>query len=202
MRLERHQIWLKKLSVVSCGAKPTFNQDHMRIIALLCFAAFTYTANAQDEVNQAFIEDYLAKWENAEKYTVDVAEAMPAEFYDFKPTEGQRAFHEQLTHMCGNMIWLSTSNLGGKGLATAEEETPPTGKEEVIALLKETFGYVRETISGFDPETIDEEVDFFAGPMSRRRVLLLMTDHLAHHRGQLVVYLRLQGIEPPRYRGW
>ena len=174
----------------------------MRIILLLCAICIASNATAQDEVSEAFISDYLVKWENAKKYTMEIAEAMPSESYDFKPTEGQRAFHEQLTHMCGNMIWLSTSNLGGKGLASAEAENPPTEKEEVLALLEETFEYVRETLTNFETSSIDEEIEFFAGPMSRRRVVLLMIDHLAHHRGQLVVYLRLQGVDPPRYQGW
>ena len=49
---------------------------------------------------------------------------------------------------------------------------------------------------------LDEEVQFFAGPMSKRQILVLMNDHLTHHRGQMIVYVRLKGVKPPAYKGW
>jgi uncharacterized damage-inducible protein DinB len=49
---------------------------------------------------------------------------------------------------------------------------------------------------------LNEQVDFISGKMTRRRVLLLLTDHVTHHRGQLVVYLRMKNVEPPKYVGW
>jgi uncharacterized damage-inducible protein DinB len=49
---------------------------------------------------------------------------------------------------------------------------------------------------------MDEKVKFFAGPITRRQILILMHDHQTHHLGQLIVYLRLKGIKPPDYIGW
>jgi uncharacterized damage-inducible protein DinB len=40
------------------------------------------------------------------------------------------------------------------------------------------------------------------GSSTKNRILNLMDNHLAHHRGQMIVYLRLKGIEPPSYVGW
>ena len=154
------------------------------------------------ENQDPFIKDFLTKWQNAHEYTMEFAEAMPADLYSFKPTKDQRAFNEQLTHMCGNMIWLSTAFLDGEGLASADEEHAPSEKDEVIDLLNETFEYVARTVGNFDMTKIDDKVDFFAGPMTKRRVFFLIADHLTHHRGQLAVYLRLNDITPPRYRGW
>ena len=171
------------------------------ILTLVSLLACTLII-AQDDIQDPFIADVLTKWEGAKEYTLALADAMPAEKYTFKPTDEQRAFHEQITHIIGNMIWLSTSYLGGEGLASADTENPPKEKDEIMALLEESFDYAHETIKGFDYSRIDEEVDFFAGPMSHRKILFLIMDHLTHHRGQLVVYLRLNDIEPPKYRGW
>ncbi|MGX5688737.1 DinB family protein [Arcticibacter tournemirensis] len=41
-------------------------------------------------------------------------------------------------------------------------------------------------------DQLDEQVKFFAGPMTRRQILILMHDHKTHHLGQLIVYLRLK----------
>jgi uncharacterized damage-inducible protein DinB len=69
-------------------------------------------------------------------------------------------------------------------------------------MLDDAFEYAQKTIADLTEAELNEKVDFFAGQMTRRRILLLLTDHVTHHRGQLVVYLRLNNIKPPRYRGW
>ena len=51
-------------------------------------------------------------------------------------------------------------------------------------------------------EELKEIVDFFAGPKSNLQILNLLQDHVTHHRGQLIVYLNLNEIEPPKYSGW
>lgn len=172
----------------------------MRLSLTVLFSSMLLVLNAQDQ--DPFITDYLSKWENAMEYTLEFAEAMPAESYEFRPMEDERAFHEQLTHLCGNMIWLSTSYLGGEGLSSVDTDKPPTKKEDVITLIRESFEYTAKTMEAFDMANIDEEIEFFAGTMSKRKIFFLIADHLTHHRGQLVVYLRLNGIKPPGYRGW
>lgn len=172
----------------------------MKLLYTLFLSALTFFVAAQDQ--DQFIADYLSKWQNAMEYTLDFAEAMPEESYTFRPMKDGRAFHEQLTHLCGNMIWLSTSYLGGGGLASAETDEPPTKKDDIIRLIRESFEYTAATIEAFNVADIDDTVEFFAGKMSKRKVLFLIQDHVTHHRGQLVVYLRLKDIEPPGYRGW
>ena len=172
----------------------------MRLLLLIPMLFIRIPADAQ--VNDPFIADFLSKWNNAFEYTLEYAEALPASAYNYKPTAEQREFHGQLTHMCGNMIWLSTTYLGGPGLEHSDMDNPPEDKEGVIRLLKNSFEYARTTVEALDPAELDDMINFFAGPMSKRKVLLLMADHVTHHRGQLAVYLRLNGIEPPRYRGW
>lgn len=172
----------------------------MRITLTVIFTSLVIFLHAQDQ--DPFITDFLSKWQNAMDYTLEFAEAMPAESYTFRPMEDERAFHEQLTHLCGNMIWLTTSYLGGEGLASADTDAPPTQKEDVIRLVRESFEYTAATFAAFDMTEIDQEVEFFAGTMSKRKIFFLIADHLTHHRGQLVVYLRLNGIKPPGYRGW
>ena len=126
---------------------------------------------------------------------------MPDGDYDFRPSDDQMSFKEQLLHMIANMMWLSSSYLGGNAL----EENIREGsfsKAEVLGILRKAFGSSADAVEKLKASQLDEEVDFFAGPMNKRQILTLMNDHLIHHRGQLVVYLRLNGIQPPRYRGW
>lgn len=150
---------------------------------------------------QAFVEDFKLKWKNAKEYTLEFARAMPAEKYTYTPTPEEMTFGRQLVHICGNIIWLSSSYLGAPPFGKNVDH-PSEKKEDVIRLLEETFDYAARAVDNFPVSKLDDKVDFFAGPMTKRRVMFLLTDHVTHHRGQLVVYLRLNGIEPPRYRGW
>lgn len=163
--------------------------------------SFCLTLAIPGQTQDGFVSDFLLKWENAMEYTLEFAEAMPEEHYSYKPMPEQRTFAQQLTHVAGNMVWLSTAYLGGTGFA-GDLDNLPEDKEEVMRLVRAAFEYTAATAEDFDATGLDDMIDFFAGPMSKRRVFVLINDHVTHHRGQLVVYLRLKGIEPPRYRGW
>ena len=61
---------------------------------------------------------------------------------------------------------------------------------------------ILEIIKNTPDKELKETLDFFAGPKSKLQILSLLQDHVTHHRGQLIVYLNLNEIEPPRYSGW
>lgn len=146
-------------------------------------------------------EAFLEKWNNSKDYLVGMAEAMPEEHYDFKPTERQMSFKEQLVHMKGNMDWLSTTYFTETEFKRENSEIPAS-KAEVIALVSLAFDTTSEIIKNTSEEKLNETVEFFAGPKSKLQILNLLQDHVTHHRGQLIVYLNLNEIEPPRYVGW
>ena len=148
-----------------------------------------------------YLQEIQQKWQNARDYTMELAEAMPEDDYGFAPTEDQMPFQAQLLHIVSNMNWLSSAYLGGQKL-NYDLKAPGYSKTEVLAILAEGFELAAAAIAALQPSQLEEPVEFFAGPMSKRQILTLMNDHLTHHRGQLAVYLRLQGVKPPRYRGW
>ena len=149
----------------------------------------------------AFLAEATEKWENAAAYTLELAEAMPAEHYAYQPTKEQMSFQQQLLHMAGNVAWLTHDYLGGEKLEVSRE-MQGAKKTEVIQRLQRAMANAKAALIAFPAEQLDEKVDFFAGPMSKRKVILLLHDHLTHHRGQLIVYARLKGVKPPKYRGW
>jgi uncharacterized damage-inducible protein DinB len=100
-----------------------------------------------------------------------------------------------------NANWLSSDYLGGKKLEQNLRNADYT-KSEVIAILQEGFANVAAALENLKPEQLEEPVKFFAGPMNKRQIMTLLNDHHTHHRGQIIVYLRLKGVKPPRYVGW
>lgn len=164
---------------------------------LILLMLFSLNSFSQNETIGAFLE----KWQNSKTYILDIAKAMPEENYNFKPTEREMSFGEQLIHIKGNMDWLSTSYFTSEKFDKKKDEKTYS-KVEIISMLEKSFDNVYEIIKHTKPRYLKDKVDFFAGPKTKLQILNLLQDHVTHHRGQLIVYLNLKGITPPKYVGW
>jgi uncharacterized damage-inducible protein DinB len=169
----------------------------MKLLFITFFFAAVINLNGQAD----YKANFLKKWENAAAYTIECAEAMPADLYDFKPSEGSRTFQEQLLHMVSNMMWLSTDFLEGKEFSQ-DLKDPALEKDQILTILRETFKISTQAVRDLPDHKMRDVVEFFAGPMEIQQIIMLMTDHMTHHRGQILVYLRMNDVKAPRYRGW
>ncbi|SDW10088.1 Uncharacterized damage-inducible protein DinB (forms a four-helix bundle) [Lutibacter oricola] len=166
------------------------------VFFIITFMIFN-NLQSQNTVKSAF----LLKWENSKNYLLKIAESMPEEYYSFKPTERQMNFEDQLLHIRQNMLWLSTTYFTKNNKEKPSKINPKT-KQETINALTTSFNEVSKIISTISEKDLTIEVDFFAGPKSKLQILNLLQDHVTHHRGQLIVYLNLNNIEPPKFSGW
>ena len=141
--------------------------------------------------------ELLQKWKGNKSYTLKLIEAMPDEHWDFKPTDGVKSFGSQCAHLT---TWLRTHSRFVTGV-TMDKPAVKT-REDIVHHLTEFFDALLDYLKAADDEALDEIVPVFYGKRSREFILHVMDNHLAHHRGQVVVYLRLCGITPPGYRGW
>lgn len=170
----------------------------MKILALIITLIISTGGIAQQTTPK---QAWLEKWENSMNYLIGIADAMPEESFDFKPTERQMSFKEQLLHIKDNMDWLSNAYFTESGYDKTKTELSAT-KTETIAILTQAFDSALQIIENTSDESLSETVDFFAGSKSKLQILNLLQDHVTHHRGQLIVYLNLKNVEPPGYSGW
>ncbi|MCC6410101.1 MAG: DinB family protein [Saprospiraceae bacterium] len=169
---------------------------------LLVVAIMLYAPEKLVAQDSMFVQEAFIKWQNAAAYTLETARLMPEDQFGFKPVPEEMSFGEQLAHIGKNMVWLAGGHLTGKTFEhplTAKEHRTPA---EEIELLEASLTYAEEAIQQTSPDSLAVKGDFFAGPKSKRQIIMLMHDHMTHHRGQIIVYLRLQNIKPPKYRGW
>ncbi|WP_339711250.1 DinB family protein [uncultured Kriegella sp.] len=169
----------------------------MKKIFFILFGLIHLNAMSQN----LFIDTFLEKWGNSKIYLIQLAEAMPESQYAYKPTEKQKTFAEQLIHIKGNIDWLSKTYFGDGSLQKEQTNTTPT-KKQLIDALKTSFDVSASLIANLETEKLAEKVDFFAGRKTKMQIMNLLQDHVTHHRGQLIVYLKLNQIEPPQYSGW
>ncbi|MEM8888388.1 MAG: DinB family protein [Bacteroidota bacterium] len=147
--------------------------------------------------NQWLIEDLIKKWQNNKRYSIEVLQAMPEEYYDFAPVKGMKSFREQAAHIAsGFNFQLKKSGL--PALPGVKDKSKAT----MIASYAEIFDALIQNLNNYQAEKLKEEASMWYGSSTKLRMLNLMDNHLAHHRGQMIVYLRLKGIKAPAYVGW
>lgn len=124
--------------------------------------------------------------ENARTYTLAVAGAMPGEGFGFKPVDEVFTFNELLHHIGYGMYWWDENYIRGEA---AEWAPPPVvvGKKAVMEYLEQAFADLDKSVAAAKEEELPLK-GFFA-----------TLDHITHHRGQAVTYLRCKGITPPEY---
>ena len=172
----------------------------MRLLFLLfVFAMNTTTAQ---KIDSLFMDAAITKLQNSKEYTLKVATGMPEEKYGFKPVPEEMSFGEQLLHISANLNWLTSSYITSSKSPVAKAATPVQKKDEIIQVLNKTYEYAIGALKSFEAAHLSDTVSFFAGPKTKLQIINLISDHQAHHRAQLIVYLRLNGIKPPDYVGW
>ena len=135
-----------------------------------------------------------------QKEFVDLAEAMPEDKYDFVPTQGEfktvRSFGAQIAHVAEANTYFfhdPAKPMVDNQAAYAKLKS----KAEILKALKDSFVEAHAYVDGITPE--NAFVTTSNG--TRAGMASLGLAHMMDHYGQLVVYLRMNGIVPPASRG-
>jgi len=147
--------------------------------------------------------------QNLEKEFVPAAEAMPEDKFGFAPTNGEfkgvRTFAQQIKHVAAVNYELAAAILEEKPPAEIGDEAGPasiTTKAEIMKYLRDSFEYVHKALATINETNVVETVKspFGEGKVSRLGLASAVASHGYDHYGQMVVYLRMNGIVPPASR--
>jgi hypothetical protein len=174
-------------------------------LAVLVMLAVSLRAQQQDipKTTAASIGGILS-------YTQDqffsVAEAMPAEKYSYIPSapggkfNGVRSFAEQVKHVaCANFAFFN--EIEGKTPPDSCEKggpAPATTQAELLKYLHDSFDYANRVLATINEKNAMDRVEGrYGGPNTKLGMAVIAVWHVADHYGQIVYYLRLNGIVPP-----
>ena len=175
------------------------------VVLLLVASTRVLSAQAQLGVNQAL--DYWAS--NVETRVVSAAEAMPEEKYSFAPTDGEftgvRTFREQVKHLSACNYRMAAYILKQKPTPDQEAERGPDDiqtKEQVVTYLRGSYAALHHALASVTRDNLVETLAAGPGPVVRTRLQIatLALNHANDHYGQIVEYLRMNGIIPPASR--
>ncbi len=144
-------------------------------------------------------KETVASFQRAANEILGVAEAMPADKYGFKPAPEISSFGDQLVHVTGIVQRFVDV---AKGTKTEAPHHGAMTKPEIMALMKKTFQSAEEAMATLSDAQMLEPVKFPFGDRTVTRATFWQGPlyQLRNHYGQLVVYLRMNGIVPPASR--
>lgn len=174
------------------------------IRAMLLLPVFASLATAQGAAAATgpsnWRAEYLGVMQGAADKYIQLAEAMPADKFTWRPAPGVRSVSEAFLHVATANYGLA-SRLGGQvpaGVTLAGLERSTTDKAEVIRHLRAAFAHFRATVEAFPDDAAERMVPFFTPPqITARHFLYFNADHNGEHLGQLIAYARMNGVTPP-----
>jgi len=146
---------------------------------------------------------------NVEQEFVPAAEAMPEDKFGFAPTSGEfkgvRTFAQQIKHVAAVNYELGAAILEEKAPVDIGDESGPasiTTKADILKYLNDSFAYVHKAVQTINEKNFVETVKspFGEGRVSRLGLATSVAVHVFDHYGQMVIYLRMNGIVPPASR--
>lgn len=155
---------------------------------------------------QEFRAEFKQAWASSEKYTFELFEQMPENLLDWKYTPESFSYRMQFVHcIIFNSAQLA-SRLEIKDIF--DERTMKGGywknrsKKQLLKDLKEFYDWVLKVLDTTPDQKLSEMTSFGSEDIPLWRLFYALENHIIHHRGQVICYLRLNGITPIGYVGW
>ena len=130
---------------------------------------------------------------------IRLADAFPAEKYNWRPAPGVKSVAEVFLHVSAanyNMYKLVGAP-SPAGLDVAGMEQSTTDKAKVIATLRASYAHAKKAITDVPDANLEKTMDWLGGTITQRGVLLYIIPHIAEHLGQAIAYARINGVVPP-----
>ena len=194
----------------------------MRYVRILCFVVvFAFTmitltqAHGQGKPGSdqsAFSSAIDKEISNIENQFVAVAEAMPEDKFDSSPEnlnlpgsdfKGVRTFATQIRHVAADnfAIWAPlTGKPEPAGINAPNGPAEMKGRAEILKFLKDSFVFAHKAVTGLTGENALGLVEFRGSKVTRISLVVLALTHINDHYGQMVEYLRMNGVAPPGSR--
>jgi len=157
-----------------------------------------------DDIPKSIAESVSGPLQFSEGNFLGVAEAMPEDKYSFIPTTGKfddaRTFGEQVKHVACAQFAFFNEFEGKKPPDDCEKggHDAAKTKAELIKYLKDSFDYSNRVIATLTAQNALDRVEGrYAGPNTKLGISVISVWHITDHYGQIVEYLRLNGMVPP-----
>lgn len=142
------------------------------------------------------VKDAQGQWKQASNAVLNSAKKMPADKYGYRASPEVRTFGGFIGHIADAGV-MFCSAAGGEKRAPLGAEKSKTTKDELVAALTESIAYCDKVYNELTGAAAMESVKFFGQERTRAGVLFFNNMHTYEHYGNLVTYMRANGLVPP-----
>jgi len=173
-----------------------------KCLLVLLLSLFASVAAAQTQSAPAYPPgirgDFLRQLDEVEKKMVDLAQAIPAEKFAWRPGDGVRSISEVYVHVAiGNFLMPQFIGIQPPPGIGPELEQSVTEKAKIVPLLQQSFQHVRKAVQSLPDSRLTASASFFGEQTNVGDVLFRMANHQHEHLGQMIAYARVNSIVPP-----
>ena len=175
----------------------------MKLPLLLCSALTLATApsaaRAQTADPNPAVNTARKLWEQLTAYITTTAAELPESTYAYRPTPEVRSFGQLIGHVAGAQYLICAAAMGDAPRKEDDIEKTKTAKADLVAALKASTQYCDRAYQQTD-KAAQQKTKLFGQEQTRLYALMLNATHNGEHYGNLVTYMRLNGIVPPSSR--
>ena len=166
----------------------------------LLLGGLTATAKAQNggrATEDVVVGPLRTQWEMTEGLVMNIARIIPESLYDYRPTPEVRSFRELLTHIASeNALYMPM--VAGTPMPDRDKIEALQGRDEILKALQDSYDFGNQTLANLTDETAADYIDMRGQRVLRwHAVLYNIWDNMDHY-GNLVVYVRINKMTPPR----
>jgi uncharacterized damage-inducible protein DinB len=166
------------------------------LIAIFLGVVLVGDAFAQET---GFKQEFLRQYNSSSQKLTGLAEAMPAESYDWRPMEGVASVADAYMHIAYYNYYYPETSLSAATPSDIDIDAFETieDKEAVVEQLRRSLDHVIATVEAMPPEAFDEMTEHYGRSTSKRAVLMSLIVHMNEHLGQQIAYARSNHVVPP-----
>lgn len=168
------------------------------ILFALLLTTFGALPSYAQESGDNFRSQFNRHFRNASR-VLQLAKAMPAEKYSWRPGEGVSSVEEVYTHIAAYNFQYPRNSLGIPAPDDVEVDKIEsiTGKKEVVAILERSIDHVTAAIEQMPDSKFSEPAELYGRTVTGQAVLMQLITHMSEHVGQSIAYARVNGVVPP-----
>ena len=173
----------------------------------LAVLALTLTLSlAAQQKRDGVMGDLMKDAADVQTKIVDLAKAMPASAYEWKPGPGVRSTGEVLMHVAADNYFLpaamgipapAATGITGDYKTAAAFEKRPMARDQILAELEKSFAFLQSSMAATPDAKLDAPIEMFGQKSTNRAMWIATATHLHEHLGQLIAYARSNKVTPP-----
>lgn len=169
---------------------------HMTLAALAAVLVSPLALTAQNPIRDSM----KGLFDVTRTNIMTTARELGPEVYAYRPTEEVRTTGQILAHIADGQYAFCSSAAGESSPMSESIEQTRTTKAAIVEALEQSFAYCERVFASTTDAAGGRAVSLFGAPNTTLGTLAFNTAHNYEHYGNLVTYMRLNGIVPPSSR--